>query len=93
MGARGSDRSRPQAGPHANAGRGASGFTKSLEFPAHSATAKPAQSTNVERPFNSQGRAPRDNKPLHPSWEAKKRMKEKQTAAILPSQGTRMVFD
>lgn len=29
--------------------------------------------------------------PLHPSWEAKKKMKEKQTG-IVPSQGTKIVF-
>ncbi|KAH8998593.1 Bud-site selection protein [Lactarius akahatsu] len=30
---------------------------------------------------------------LHPSWEAKRRMKEKSSAAIIPSQGKRIKFD
>ena len=34
-----------------------------------------------------------DTKPLHPSWEAKKRQKEKQNPAIVPAQGTRMKFE
>ncbi|KAI5122796.1 hypothetical protein M0805_000139 [Coniferiporia weirii] len=32
------------------------------------------------------------SKPLHPSWEAKRRLKEKQSAAIVPAQGTRTKF-
>ncbi|KAI0320168.1 Bud-site selection protein [Amylostereum chailletii] len=32
-------------------------------------------------------------RPMHPSWEAKKRLKEKESAAILPAQGTRIKFD
>jgi len=32
------------------------------------------------------------DKPMHPSWEAKKRLREKQTAAIVPTQGTRITF-
>ena len=34
----------------------------------------------------------REDKALHPSWEAKKRMKEKEPAAIIPSAGKRIVF-
>ena len=30
--------------------------------------------------------------PLHPSWEAKRRMKEKMAARIVPSQGQKIVF-
>ncbi|KAF8635954.1 hypothetical protein AX15_000120 [Amanita polypyramis BW_CC] len=33
-----------------------------------------------------------DDRPLHPSWEAKKRLKEKMTASIIPSQGKKIVF-
>jgi len=32
------------------------------------------------------------DKPVHPSWEAKMRLKEKQGAAIVPAQGTRITF-
>lgn len=34
-----------------------------------------------------------DDRPLHPSWIAKMRMKEKSAAAIVPSQGKRIKFD
>ena len=34
----------------------------------------------------------REDKALHPSWEAKKRMKEKEPAAIIPSAGNKIVF-
>jgi hypothetical protein len=34
-----------------------------------------------------------DDLALHPSWVAKRRMKEKSSAAILPSQGKRTKFD
>jgi len=32
------------------------------------------------------------DRPLHPSWEAKKRLKEKMAASIVPSQGQKIVF-
>ncbi|PPQ80981.1 hypothetical protein CVT25_015134 [Psilocybe cyanescens] len=31
-------------------------------------------------------------KPLHPSWEAKRRLKEKESVGIVPSQGTKIKF-
>lgn len=34
-----------------------------------------------------------DDRPLHPSWAAKIRMKEKSSAVIVPSQGKRIKFD
>ena len=34
-----------------------------------------------------------DDRPLHPSWVAKKRMKERSSAAIIPSQGKRIKFE
>jgi len=34
-----------------------------------------------------------DDRPLHPSWVAKMRMKEQSSAVILPSQGKRIKFD
>ena len=34
-----------------------------------------------------------DDRPLHPSWIAKLRMKEKSNAMIVPSQGKRTKFD
>lgn len=33
-----------------------------------------------------------EDKPLHPSWEAKRKLKEKEKAAILPPQGKKIVF-
>jgi len=35
----------------------------------------------------------REEKPLHPSWEAKKRLKERQNPVILPAQGKKITFD
>jgi hypothetical protein len=34
----------------------------------------------------------KDVKPLHPSWEAKRRLKEKEGGGIVPSQGTKIKF-
>ena len=34
----------------------------------------------------------REERPLHPSWEAKKKQKEKQSAGILPPQGQKIKF-
>lgn len=34
----------------------------------------------------------KDDKPLHPSWEAKRRLKEKESAGIVPSQGKKIKF-
>ncbi|KAF9454705.1 Bud-site selection protein [Macrolepiota fuliginosa MF-IS2] len=33
-----------------------------------------------------------DERPLHPSWEAKRKLKEKQSTGIIPSQGTKIKF-
>ncbi|KAF9533256.1 Bud-site selection protein [Crepidotus variabilis] len=33
-----------------------------------------------------------DDKPLHPSWEAKKRLKEKESGSLVPSQGKKIKF-
>lgn len=37
-----------------------------------------------------QGR--KEDKSLHPSWEAKRKLKEKETAGIVPSQGKKIKF-
>ena len=34
----------------------------------------------------------REDKALHPSWQAKKKMKEKESAAIIPPAGKKIVF-
>ena len=34
----------------------------------------------------------KEEKPLHPSWEAKRKQKEKEGARILPPQGKKIVF-
>lgn len=36
---------------------------------------------------------PRADRPMHPSWEAKRKLKEKESARILPSQGKKIVFN
>lgn len=35
----------------------------------------------------------KDDKPLHPSWEAKRKLKEKQNPALVAPQGKKIVFD
>ncbi|KAH8114528.1 Bud-site selection protein [Phellopilus nigrolimitatus] len=52
-------------------------------------TLVPRKSVNTDAPSHG---AKEDGKPLHPSWEAKRKLKEKQSAAIVPPQGTRMTF-
>ncbi|ETW81589.1 hypothetical protein HETIRDRAFT_475024, partial [Heterobasidion irregulare TC 32-1] len=37
--------------------------------------------------------AAQEERPLHPSWEAKKKTKQKDSGVILPSQGKRIKFD
>ena len=38
------------------------------------------------------GKAAQGDKPLHPSWEAKKRLKEKLNPGIKPAQGKKITF-
>ncbi|KAA1469979.1 Bud-site selection protein [Dentipellis sp. KUC8613] len=51
-----------------------------------------ADTSAAPRPSFSRAK-PQDEKPLHPSWEAKKKLKEKESAAIVPAQGKRIKFD
>lgn len=55
--------------------------------------------SSTAEPQMQNGRAARSERhrdaleqPLHPSWEAKKKQKAKESAAIVPSQGTKMTF-
>ncbi|KAL5482717.1 hypothetical protein ACEPAI_9311 [Sanghuangporus weigelae] len=47
-------------------------------------------SSNVRPRYND--REDDKYKPLHPSWEAKRRLKEKESPAIVPSMGTKIKF-
>ncbi|THH16981.1 hypothetical protein EW146_g3746 [Bondarzewia mesenterica] len=53
--------------------------------------------TPAKVPFDRQNSKSRqiveDERPLHPSWEAKRKMKEKDVGSIVPSQGTRIKFN
>lgn len=60
---------------------GWSGRTKSVGAQSHS-NAKPLAPKSDKT----------DNKALHPSWEAKRRLKEKESVGIVPSQGTKIKF-
>lgn len=42
--------------------------------------------------FNPQPRVSKEERPLHPSWEAKRKLKEKQPATIVPPQGKKIKF-
>jgi len=45
-----------------------------------------------EPPLPPAKRIRREDRPLHPSWEAKKKLKESQKVAIVPAQGKKIVF-
>lgn len=54
----------------------------------HNTTSAPATvNTNTGGP-----RREEKERALHPSWEAKRKQKEKQSSGILPSQGTKIKF-
>ncbi|THG92538.1 hypothetical protein EW145_g8681, partial [Phellinidium pouzarii] len=42
--------------------------------------------------YGGGAREEKQKQSLHPSWEAKRRLKEKESAAIVPSQGKRITF-
>lgn len=70
---------------------------KSFGKPQGSHTSRPQpHAAGAPRPqFSSQPQRPpvrNEEKPLHPSWEAKKKLKEKQNPMIVPSQGKKIVF-
>lgn len=55
----------------------------------------PSQGPSFARPSEyqrSERKVDMTDKPVHPSWEAKMRLREKQSAAIVPAQGTRITF-
>ena len=50
-------------------------------------------STPVNRPLQrAAARLDKGEQKLHPSWEAKRKLKEKESAGIVPSQGTKIKF-
>ncbi|KAI4521664.1 BUD22-domain-containing protein [Schizophyllum commune Loenen D] len=44
------------------------------------------------REERERAQAQEKSRPIHPSWEAKKKLKEKEAAAMVPSQGRKLVF-
>ncbi|KAF5314870.1 hypothetical protein D9619_007243 [Psilocybe cf. subviscida] len=82
-------------GPSAT-GRGATrGNNVSQSNPAPVDAGWGGRSTSVSAPTSRPTRGPptkADEKPLHPSWEAKKKLKEKESAGIVPSQGVKIKF-
>ena len=44
------------------------------------------------REERERAQAQEKSRPVHPSWEAKKKLKEKEAAAMVPSQGKKLVF-
>ncbi|TFK40547.1 Bud-site selection protein [Crucibulum laeve] len=50
-------------------------------------------SNNMGPMFKGSSQPPlREERPLHPSWEAKKKLKEKESGGIIPSQGKKIKF-
>lgn len=66
------------------------GSVHNVEFSTKSSV---ANFTNDGLKISTSSTKAAEEKILHPSWEAKKRLKEKQNAAIISSQGTRLTFD
>ncbi|OBZ68793.1 BUD22 family protein C4F10.06 [Grifola frondosa] len=65
------------------------------QFKAPSADGGWPKKTSSAAENASRGHAPekdKEEKPLHPSWEAKRRLKEKLNPSILPAQGKKIVF-
>ncbi|KAI6114407.1 Bud-site selection protein [Pisolithus sp. B1] len=60
----------------------------SVDKPMSDRTMRRGASTSTDPPRTRQEQ--RDERPLHPSWEAKKKQK---TIGIVPSQGTKIIFD
>ena len=85
-GAGGPDRSRGRGGAHG--GRGAPSFSRG-----GASTTRPSQgqgSNSIPVARTAPPKPKVDDKPVHPSWEAKQ--KQKTAAAIVPSQGKKIVF-
>jgi len=59
----------------------------------HSSRARKADDVSTKHTSHLRKSGGVDDRPLHPSWIAKRRMKEKSDAAIVPSQGKRTKFD
>ncbi|TDL17864.1 Bud-site selection protein [Rickenella mellea] len=80
-----------QADGHHNWPLDATGRGRGRGIPPPGRFSVPTGSNAIISQTRSQPRST-DEKPLHPSWEAKRRLKEKQSAAIVPPQGTRLKF-
>ncbi|CAL1713097.1 unnamed protein product [Somion occarium] len=76
-GRQGQERHNPQSGGHPH-GRSTSGPSR----------AQPSQ--NLQR---SAEKLKKEEKPLHPSWEAKRRLKEKLNPSLVAPQGKKIIFD
>ncbi|KAG6918760.1 hypothetical protein DXG01_011951 [Tephrocybe rancida] len=62
------------------------GWGQRTAAPAHSSTLRPTATVrNLAKPRV-------EEKSMHPSWEAKRRLKEKESAGIVPSQGKKTKF-
>jgi hypothetical protein len=59
----------------------------------HSSRARKADDVSTKHTSHLRKSGGVDDRPLHPSWIAKIRMKEKSDAAIVPSQAKRIKFD
>lgn len=51
------------------------------------------QQPTSDKMFAKPMRPPPEERPLHPSWEAKKKLKEKDSGAIVAPQNKRITFD
>ncbi|KAF7797406.1 hypothetical protein EIP86_008601 [Pleurotus ostreatoroseus] len=81
-------RGRPESGPP-NARNDRSSM-RSRPPIAHGGGGGPRSTAQASRPSAHDRKT--EDKPLHPSWEAKRKLKEKQNLGIVPPQGKKIVF-
>jgi len=80
--AKGASRSKSIPQQHQLADSGWAGRTKGA----------PAATTSSFNKSSGRKAAEQGDKPLHPSWEAKRKLKEKESVGIVPSQGKKIKF-
>jgi len=99
----GSQRRPPAHGTHASNRTFIKGSTRQPDGPQHRYQADKGWGQRAGAPHGSAPQKPAPparssaggrvaEKPIHPSWEAKRKLKEKESATIVPSQGKKIKF-
>ncbi|KAF8655487.1 hypothetical protein AX16_003045 [Volvariella volvacea WC 439] len=72
--------------------RNSGGPSAGRDMNAHTLPSHHHQSSDLGRARHPSRDRTKEDKPLHPSWEAKRKLKEKEGATILPGQGKKIKF-